>query len=65
MFQLKFRHVHLPGDDTNSLCSFHPSCLAVTPGPPPSPAQITLIFQFIWVVSVIYYLRKLKARKAQ
>lgn len=61
---VKFHHAHLPECDTMSLCDFLLSCLAVAPGPLPRPVEITLTFQFIWVVSVISYLRKLRAREA-
>lgn len=48
-----------------SLYNFLLSCLAVAPGPLPSPVQLTLTFLFIWVVSVIFYLRKVEAKEAK
>lgn len=64
-FQLKLHSVCLPGGDTVRLCTSFLSHLAVTPGPHPSPAQITWPLQFMRVVSGICYLRKLKSREAQ
>lgn len=43
---------------------FFLSCMAGTPGPLPSSVQVTLAFQFIGAVSVIFYSRKLKSREA-